>query len=65
MMARVRLDAGHVSKPVTARREKTTRYIRVPNRFSKVRMFSSYTLRLRVTELFVREIRTVPVLSIW
>ena len=55
MMARVQLDASHVSKSVTARREKTTRYIRVLNRFSKVRAFSSYTLRLRVTELFVRE----------
>ena len=65
MMARVQSDASHVSKSVTARREKTTRYIRVPNKFSKVRTFSSYTLRLRVTELFVREICTVPVLSIW
>ena len=55
MMARVRLDTSHVSKSVTARREKVTRYIRALNRFSKVRTFSSYTLRLRVTELFVRE----------
>ena len=54
MMARVRLDAGHVSKSATARREKVTRYIRVLNRLSEVRTFSSYTLRLRVTELFVR-----------
>ena len=51
MMARVETDASHVSRSVTARREKTTRYIRVPNRFSKVGTFSSYTLRLRVTEL--------------
>lgn len=42
MMARVRLDTSHVSKSVTARREKITRYIRVPNRFPKVRTFSSY-----------------------
>ena len=28
-MARVQLDASHVSKSVTARREKATRYIRV------------------------------------
>ena len=55
MMARVQLDASHVSKSVTARREKTTRYIRALNRLSEVRTFSSYTLRLRVTELFVRE----------
>ena len=65
MMARVQLDASHVSKSVTVRREKATRYIRVLNIFSEVRTFSSYTLRLRVTELFVREICTVPVLSIW
>ena len=31
MMARVRLDANHVSRSVTARREKVTRYIRVLN----------------------------------
>ena len=55
MMARVRLDAGHVSKSATARREKATRYIRVLNRLSEVRTFSSYTLRLRVIELFVRK----------
>ena len=55
MMARVQLDASHVSKSVTARREKTTRYIRVLNRLSEVRTFSSYTLRLRVIELIVRE----------
>ena len=65
MMARVQLDTSHVSKSVTARREKTTSYIRVLNRFSKVRAFSSYTLRLRETELFVREICTVPVLRFW
>ena len=55
MMARVRLDASHVSKSVTARREKATRYIRVLNKLSGVRTFSSYTLRLRVIELVVRE----------
>ena len=31
MMARVQLDASHVSKCVTARREKVPRYIRVSN----------------------------------
>ena len=54
MMARVQLDASHVSKSVTARREKTTRSIRVLNRLSEVRTFSSYTLRLRVREDFAR-----------
>ena len=48
MMARVQLDASHVSESVTARREKATRYIRVLNQLSEVRTFSSYTLRLRV-----------------
>jgi len=47
-MARVRLDASHVSRFVTARREKTTRYIRVLNQLSEVRTFSLYSLRLRV-----------------
>ena len=55
MMARVQLDTSHVSKSATARREKVTRYIRALNKLSEVRTFSSYTLRLRVTELFVRE----------
>ena len=55
MMARVQLDASHVSKSVTARREKAARYIRVLNKLSEVRTFSSYTLRLRVIELTVRE----------
>ena len=48
MMACVQLDASHVSESVTARREKATRYIRVLNKLSEVRTFSSYTLRLRV-----------------
>ena len=55
MMARVQLDAIHVSKSVTARIEKATRYIRVLNKLSEVRTFSSYSLRLRVIELTVRE----------
>ena len=55
MMARVRLDASHVSRSVTARREKVTRYIRVLNELSKVRAFRLYSLRLRVLELTVRE----------
>ena len=55
MMARVQLDVSHVSKSVTARREKVTRYIRVLSKLSEVRTFSLYTLRLRVIELTVRE----------
>ena len=55
MMARVRLDASHVSRSVTARREKVTRYIRVLNELSEVRTFILYSLRLRVLELTVRE----------
>ena len=55
MMARVQLDASHVSKSVTARREKATRYIRVLNELSEVRTFRLYFLRLRVIELTVRE----------
>ena len=66
MMARVRLDASHVSRSVTARREKTTRYIRVLNRLSEVRMFSLYSLCLRVVELTVREdLHGSCSLSIW
>ena len=55
MMARVRLDASHVSKSVTARREKVTRYIRILNELSEVRTFKLHSLRLRVLELTVRE----------
>ena len=49
MVARVQLDASHVSKSVTARREKATRYIRVLNELSEVRAFRLYSLRLRVS----------------
>ena len=55
MMARIRLDASHVSRSVTARREKVTRYIRVLNELSEVRVFRLYSLRLRVLELTVTE----------
>ena len=55
MVARVRLDASHVSGSVTARREKVTRYIRVLNELSEVRTFRLHFLRLRVIELTVRE----------
>jgi len=66
MMARVRLDASHVSRSVTARREKTTRYIRVLNKLSEVRTFRLYSLRLRVVELTVREdLHGSCSLSIW
>jgi len=55
MMVRVRLDANHVSRSVTARREKVTRYIRVLNELFEVRTFRLYSLRLRVLEHTVRE----------
>ena len=66
MMARVQLDTSHVSKSVTARREKVTRYTRVFNELSKVRTFRLYSLRLRVIELTVREdLHGSCSLSIW
>ena len=43
MMARVQLDARHVSSSVTARREKVTRYIRVLNELLRYAR-SDYTL---------------------
>ena len=65
-MARVRLDASHVSRSVTARREETTRYIRVLNKLSEVRTFRLYSLRLRVIDLTVREdLHGSCSLSIW
>ena len=63
MVARVRLDASHVSRSVTARREKVTRYIRVLNELSEVRTFRLHSLRLRELEYAEREFCTVPVLS--
>ena len=72
MMARVRLDASHVSRCVTARREKVPRYIRVSQRTSEVRTFRLSSLRLRVSWVYCeREHCTVPweflsvTLSIW
>ena len=56
MMARVQLDASHVSKSVTARREKVSRYIRVSQRTSEVRTFRLSSLRLRVLEYTEREL---------
>ena len=65
-MARVQLDTSHVSKSVTARREKVTRYIRVFNELSKVRTFRIHSLRLRVLKLTVREnLHGSCSLSIW
>ena len=54
-MARVRLDASHVSRSVTARREKVTRYKRVSQRTFEVRTFRLYSLCLRVLKHTVRE----------
>ena len=56
MMARVRLDASHVSRSVTARREKVTRYKRVSQRTFEVRAFRLSSLRLRVLEYTEREL---------
>ena len=55
MMARVQLDASHVSRSVTARREKVARYIRVSQRTYEVRTFRLSSLHLRVLEYTVRE----------
>ena len=56
MMARVQLDASHVSRSVTAKREKVSRYIRVSQRTSEVRTFRLSSLRLRVLEYTEREL---------
>ena len=56
MMAHVQLDASHVSRSVTARREKVSRYIRVSQRTSEVRTFRLSSLRLRVLEYTKREL---------
>jgi len=55
MVARVRLDASHVSRSVTARREKVASYLRVPQRTLEVRTFRLYSSRLRLLEHTVRE----------
>ena len=56
MMARVQLEASHVSRCVTARREKVSRYIRVSQRTSEVRTFRLSSLRLRGLEYTEREL---------
>ena len=56
LMARVQLDASHVSRCVTARREKVSRYIRVSQRTSEGRTFRLSSLRLRVLEYTEREL---------
>ena len=61
MVARVRLDASHVSRPVTARREKVTRYIRVLNELSEVRTFRIILFTLASSRAYCeREHCTVP-----
>ena len=58
MKARVQLDAGHVSRCVTARREKVPRYIRVPNELrTDVQMVFFTLASLEYTE---KELVTVP-----
>jgi len=59
MKARVQLDASHVSRCVTARREKVSRYIRVSQRTSEVRTFRLF-FTLASLEYTERELVTVP-----
>ena len=59
MKARVQLDASHVSRCVTARREKVPRYIRVPNELLRYAR-SDYFFTLASLEYTERELVTVP-----
>ena len=60
MVTRVQLDASHVSKCVTVRREKMHRYIRNPNELLRYARFRILLLRLRELEYAEREYCTVP-----
>jgi len=59
MKARVQLDASHMSRCVTARREKVPRYIRVPNELLRY-AHSDYFFTLASLEYTERELVTVP-----
>ena len=59
MMARVQLDASHVSRCVTARREKVPRYIRVSNELLRY-AHSDCLFTLASLEHTERELVTVP-----
>ena len=60
MVTRVQLDASHVSRCVTVRREKAHRYIRDPNELLRYARFRILLLRLRELEYAEREHCTVP-----
>ena len=63
MVTRVQLDASHVSRCVTVRREKVHRYIRDSNELLRYVRFRLPLLCLRELEYTEREFCTVPVLS--
>ena len=63
MVTRVQLDASHVSRCVTVRREKVHRYIRDSNELLRYARFRLLLLRLRELEYAEREFCAVPVLS--
>jgi len=59
MVTRAQLDASHVFRCVTVRREKMPRYIRDSNKLRKVRAHSEHLLHLRELEYAEREHCTV------
>ena len=60
MVTRVQLDASHVSRCVTVRRENVHRYIRDSNELLRYERFRIHLLRLRELEYAKREFCTVP-----
>ena len=60
MVTRVQLDASHMSRCVTVRREKMHGYIRNPNELLRYARFRILLLRLRELEYAEREHRTIP-----
>ena len=60
MVTRVQLDASHVSRCVTIRREKVHRYIRDSNELLRYAHLRILLLRLRELEYTEREFCTVP-----
>ena len=59
LLEHIQLDASHVSRCVTARREKVPRYIRVPNKLLRYAR-SDYFFTLASLEYTERELVTVP-----
>jgi len=60
MVTHVQLDASHVSRCVTVRREKGHRYIRDSNELLRYARFRLLLLRLRELEYAEREFCMVP-----